>query len=120
MERRANKGGGKLGSLEMRVLIKPRDGSEPTETTTTPSMWASVDQWLDSLLWDEPHTQAWVEQKLLQGICMLAAQSEDLMRQGEVSLGRIADFMNLYDVELLDDEGEAVVGPNGVTPAGEA
>ncbi|MBQ9002520.1 MAG: hypothetical protein IJ087_11775 [Eggerthellaceae bacterium] len=120
MAKRANNGSGKLGSLEMRILIKPRDGSEPTETTTTPSMWANVDQWLDSLLWDEPHTQAWVERKLLQGIYMLAAQSEDLMRPGEVTLGRIADFINLYEVELLDDEGEAGDDPNGEAPAGEA
>lgn len=120
-------GGAKLGALEMRVLIEPRDGSEPTDTTTTPSMWAAADQWLDGLLWEEPHTRAWIDQKLVQGIYLQAAQSEDLMRAGDLSLERIAEFVNLYEVTPLDDDGnpiepEAEGGgdPNGETPAGEA
>ena len=75
MAKQANGDGGKLGSLEMRILIEPLDGSEPTDTTTTPSMWANADQWIDSIVYEKPHTRTWVTNKLVQGIYLLAAES---------------------------------------------
>ena len=127
MAKQANGDGGKLGSLEMRILIEPLDGSEPTDTTTTPSMWANADQWIDSIVYKKPHTRTWVNNKLVQGIYLLAAESEGLVPPDDLSLERIAEFVNLYEVTPLKDDGtpfednpKADDDPNGEAPAGEA
>lgn len=106
------------GALEVRVRIAPRSGGEAVETTTTPSMWALADEWLDSLIYSDPHTPAWIEQKLLQAIYLQAARSEGLAAPGDITLEAIAEMVNALDIDVVGEPGEGDASPNAGTPAG--
>lgn len=100
----------KLGPLEWALRIEPRDGSEPYEVVTTPSEFARVDEFLDSLRATGSHTEGWVMRKALPATAMLAAQREGRWGRCDLSLSAIAEFDNacqISDAEVAQQADKA-------------
>ncbi len=108
------------GALEVTVVFEPLAGGAPVEGVTTPSMWAVADEWCDTLRADGSHTDRWLELKMVDAICLQAAQAEGLMRGGAPTLARIAELKNLYSYEMTDGGDGGDADPNAQAPAGEA
>ena len=99
-----------MGDLEMRIRFTPAGGGDAVELQSTPSMWALADEWIDNIMAQNiangrDHTRAWYNGKLISCIELQAAQAADLVPQGGFSLVRIAELLNAYDVEIVDEEG---------------
>ena len=108
------------GLFEVALRFEPRDGSKPVETVTTPSMWALADEWADGLRTGErPHSESWVSAKMTEAVFLQAAQREGLVRPGPITLVKISEMTNLYDVSEVA-AGEAEPEGNVGAPATEA
>lgn len=105
------------GLFEVALRFEPRDGSEPVEAVTTPSMWALADEWADGLrVGDKPHSEAWVAAKMTEAVFLQAAQREGLVRPGPITLVKISEMTNLYEVSEIA-AGEVEPEGNAGAPA---
>lgn len=103
------------GLFELVLRFEPRDGSPAAEAETTPGMWGIADEWADSLRAGErPHTAAWVNAKMTDAVFLQAAVDAGLMSHGPITLERIAQMNNLYEV------ADATPAPEGGEDAGNA
>ena len=113
------------GDLEMTIAFTPAGGGETVEAQSTPSMWALADEWIDSVMAQNiaagrDHTRAWYNGKLISCIELQAAQEAGLVAQGGFSLVRIAEMLNAYDVEIVDEDGGAEATPDPTPGPGAA
>lgn len=113
------------GDLEMRIAFTPSGGGETVVTQSTPSMWALADEWIDTVMAQNvaagrDHTRAWYNGKLIACIELQAAQAAELVPQGGFSLVRIAEMLNRYDVELVEEKAGGEDGPDPTTAPGAA
>ena len=105
------------GLFEVALRFEPRDGSEPVETVTTPSMWALADEWADGLrAGSAAHSEAWVSAKMTEAVFLQAAQREGLVRPGPITLVKISEMTNLYEVSEVA-AGEVEPEGNAGAPA---
>ena len=97
------------GLFEVVLRFEPRDGSEPEECVTTPSMWASADEWADGLrMGPKPHSNAWIAAKMTDAVFLQAAMAAGIVKPGPIDLVRIAEMNNLY--EVVDVKASAAAG----------
>lgn len=113
--------GSPLGPLELEVTFAPRGGGDAVTVVTTPSEWARADEWLDAMVCsgDSQHSDGWLTDKMLGAIYLLAAMDNRLMTAGPVTLGRIFDMRNRYEVTEAAPDGPAGADPANPTGGGE-
>ena len=90
----------KLGPLEFPLTITPTDpeGGEPFDVVTTPSEFARADEFVDTLRATARHSEAWLGQKMLPAVALLAAQREGRFKRGALSVGLLAEFQNAFSI----------------------
>ena len=94
----------KTGAFEYAIRIKNLRTGKSAETVTTPSMWATSDEWIVTLRARTrgEHTVEWFGIKQANAIFMLAAIREGVFEMRGLSLESIAEFMNECEVEDID------------------
>lgn len=99
------------GLFEVVLRFEPRDGGEPEECVTTPSMWATADEWADGLrVGPKPHSNAWVAAKMTDAVFLQAAMAAGIVKPGPIDLVRIAEMNNLFEVVDVKAVSEAAEG----------
>lgn len=94
----------KTGAFEYAIKITNVKTGKSVDTVTTPSMWATSDEWVDTLRARTrgEHTHEWYGIKQANAVFMLAAIREGVFDKRGLSLEHIAEFMNECEVEDID------------------
>ena len=109
------------GIFEFKLRFAPAEGGAPVEEWATPAMWAAADEWADKLRATGEHTESWVSAKMADAVRLQAAQAAGLVSPGGISLERIMEMNNAFDVEdVADGEPADEDGANPTKAAGEA
>lgn len=104
------KAGREAGALEVEITFAPEAGGDAVKATSTPSMWAIADEWVDTLRATAAahgllHTKAWYDGKMVAAIQLQAARAAGILPEGPLTLGKIAEMLNAYDVSMPKDAG---------------